>query len=184
MTEAHKTIQGTLSATSITLDATMGNGHDTLFLARHSAKVYAFDIQQSALDTTYQQLKDHHLADKVKLIHDSHAHMRQHIPANEQINVIVFNLGYLPRGNTEIITQTKSTLSALNQSLKILSPSGIISILCYPGHIGGQEEMIAVIDWYEQLDNHQFAITIIHSMQETAQSPRLFIIKALAQRYI
>ncbi|MDF1581670.1 MAG: class I SAM-dependent methyltransferase [Methyloprofundus sp.] len=178
VTEAHKTIQSTLSAKSITLDATMGNGHDTLFLARHSAKVYAFDIQQAALDSTYQQLQKHHLADKVVLTHESHEQLRQHIPVDEQMDVIIFNLGYLPRGDTTIITKTQSTLSALNQALDILSPSGIISIVCYPGHAGGQEEMSAVTDWYHQLNSHQFAITIIHSMQETAQAPRLFVIKA------
>jgi len=181
VTEAHKSIQGTLSADSIALDATMGNGHDTLFLARHSAKVYAFDIQQAALDTTYQQIKKHHFSGKVVLIHDSHEHMRQHISENEQMNVIMFNLGYLPHGDASIITKTQSTLSALNQALEILSPSGIISILCYPGHTGGQEEMTTVTNWYQQLNSHQFAITIIHSMQETDQSPRLFILQALVQ---
>lgn len=181
VTEAHKTIQDTLSADSITLDATMGNGHDTLFLARYSAKVYAFDIQQVALDSTYQQIEKHHFTDKVVLIHDSHEHMCLHIQADEQVDVIMFNLGYLPRGNVAIITKTIMTLNALNQALKILSSSGIISILCYPGHPGGQEEMNAVTDWYEQLDSDQFAITIIHSMQETEQSPRLLIIQALAQ---
>ncbi len=181
VTEAHKTIQGTLSAASITLDATMGNGHDTLFLARHSAKVYAFDIQQAALDTTYQQVEKHHFTDKVVLIHDSHERMCQHIPADKKMDVIMFNLGYLPRGNTAIITKTMSTLSALNQALKILSPSGIISILCYPGHTGGQEEMATVTNWYQQLNSHQFAITLIHSMQETDQSPQLFILQALVQ---
>ena len=183
VTEAHKTIQAALSADSMTLDATMGNGHDTLFLARHSAKVYAFDIQQAALDTTYQQLQKHHFTDKVVLIHDSHEHIRLHIPADEQMDVIMFNLGYLPRGDAAIITKTQSTLSALNQALKILSPSGIISILCYPGHAGGQGEMTAVTNWYQQLDSYQFAITIIHSMQETAQSPRLFIIQALRKAH-
>ena len=45
VTEAHKTVQPYLSKHSISIDATMGNGHDTLFLAQHSLKVYAFDIQ-------------------------------------------------------------------------------------------------------------------------------------------
>ncbi len=181
VTEAHKTIQGALSADSMTLDATMGNGHDTLFLARHSAKVYAFDIQQAALDTTYQQVGKHHFTDKVVLIHDSHERICLHIPADKKMGVIMFNLGYLPRGDTAIITKTMSTLSALDQALKILSPNGIISILCYPGHTGGQEEMTTVTNWYQQLNSHQFAITIIHSMQETDQSPRLFILQALVQ---
>ena len=30
----------------IVVDATMGNGHDTLFLAKLAKQVYAFDIQE------------------------------------------------------------------------------------------------------------------------------------------
>jgi len=179
VTEAQKTIQNELLPNAISLDATMGNGHDTLFLARRSQKVYAFDIQQTALDNTLKQLTTHKLSDKVNLIHDSHEFINKHIPKSEKMDAIMFNLGYLPRGDTAIITQSNSTISALEQAINHLSPSGVMSILCYPGHQGGQEEMQAVIHWYQQLNSHQFAITIIHSMQETAQSPRLFIVKTL-----
>ncbi len=45
----------------IAVDATAGNGHDTLFLANlvgETGFVYAFDIQQQAVDVTIQRLKE------------------------------------------------------------------------------------------------------------------------------
>ncbi|NOQ17123.1 MAG: 16S rRNA (cytosine(1402)-N(4))-methyltransferase [Methyloprofundus sp.] len=180
VTEAHKTIQGYLPQNCISIDATMGNGHDTLFLARHSRKVYAFDIQEDALTATNLRLQKNGFNNKIdpeiNLIHNSHEHMTQYIAADEKAGAIMFNLGYLPRGDSNIITQQNSTLAALNQSLDLLSQHGIISILTYPGHAGGKAEMEAVINWYQYLDTSAYAITIIHSIQETPESPRLFLV--------
>jgi len=178
VTEAHKTLQPYLSAHSITIDATTGNGHDTLFLARHSQKVYAFDIQKAAIDATRLRLQKSDYTHKVKLIHAGHESMLEHISENKKIDAIIFNLGYLPHSDQSIVTQKNSTLCALNHALSLLSPKGIISILAYPGHPGGTAEMHSVIHWYQQLDDSDFTITLIHSMQETMASPRLFIIQA------
>ncbi len=181
VTEAHKAIQPYLSKQSICIDATMGNGHDTLFLAAHSQKVFAFDIQQSALKATGQRLQDSGYLDKVHLIQAGHETMEQHIDCKEKIDVIVFNLGYLPHADPAIITQKKNTLAALNQAIKRLSSNGIISILAYPGHMGGYSEMQAIIQWYEKLDSSCFAISIIRSMHEKTNSPRLFTLQKANQ---
>ena len=177
VTEAHKTIQPYLSEQSISIDATTGNGHDTLFLARHSHKVYAFDIQKTALEATHLLLEKNHCSGKVNLIHAGHEELLKHIAQNEKFDAIVFNLGYLPHADTSIITQKKNTIIALNHAIKLLSTKGIISILAYPGHAGGNAEMQAIIHWYERLDSSHFAISIIRSMQEKANSPRLFMIQ-------
>lgn len=103
--------------------------------------------------------------------------MQQHITFGEKADVILFNLGYLPHADTSIITQEKSTIIALNQALKRLSKKGIISILAYPGHKGGSSELQAIIQWYEQLNSLQYAISIIRSMQEKPDSPRLFTLQ-------
>ena len=60
------------------IDATMGNGHDTLFLSQlagPSGCVLAFDIQQAALDSTQALLQEHEHLAPVQLLLDSHAHM-------------------------------------------------------------------------------------------------------------
>lgn len=177
VTEAHKTIQPYLSEQSISIDATMGNGHDTLFLAKHGHKTYAFDIQENAIKATYQRLENSHCIDKVSLIHAGHETMHQHINPEEKVNAIIFNLGYLPHADKSIITHAGNTLAALNHAIKLLSPKGIISILAYSGHTGGRAEMQAVIQWYQKLESTHYAITIIHSMHEQENSPRLFTIQ-------
>lgn len=177
VTEAHKTVFPYLSMQSISIDATMGNGHDTLFLARHSHKVYAFDIQDNALNATRLRLEKNSCIDKVDLILAGHETLQQYIKPKETIDAILFNLGYLPHADTRIITQEKHTITALNQAIRYLSAKGIISILVYPGHTGGESEMQAVIHWYEQLESSHFAISIIRSMYEKIGSPRLFTLQ-------
>lgn len=178
VTEAHKSIQPYLSEHSISIDATMGNGHDTLFLAKHSHKVYSFDIQEIAITTTRIRLKKSNCIENVHLIHSGHETMPEHINPEEKADVIMFNLGYLPHADTRIITQEKNTITALNHAIKLLSAKGIISIIAYPGHFGGQSELQAIIHWYQQLDNSNFAVSIIHSMHEQINAPRLFTIQA------
>ncbi|OQK18485.1 hypothetical protein AU255_11915 [Methyloprofundus sedimenti] len=177
VTEVHKTIQPYLSDQSFSIDATMGNGHDTLFLARHSHKVYAFDIQESAIKTTRQRLENNHCLDKVNLIHAGHEEMLKHVPVNKNFAAIIFNLGYLPHSDSAVITQEKSTIRALSAAISLLSTHGIISIMAYPGHTGGQTELQAIIHWCHDLHNKDFVITFIRSMQETTDSPRFFTIQ-------
>ena len=52
---AHNLIKDVLHPGDIAIDATVGNGHDTLFLVEQvspSGKVFGFDIQQAAIDST------------------------------------------------------------------------------------------------------------------------------------
>jgi len=173
VTEAHKTIRTYQTNPQISIDATMGNGHDTDFLACHSQCVYAFDIQKNALNSTQRRLEKTKRLDKVHLIHDGHELMHQHLPTKTKADVIMFNLGYLPRGDEAIITKTETTLSALNLAINYLNSAGVLSIMTYPGHDGGQAEMAAILNWLKQIES-DFAITHIHSLQETPDSPHLF----------
>ena len=173
VTEAHKTIRCYQAQPKISVDATMGNGHDTDFLACHSQIVYAFDIQKTALISTEQRLQKTKRLNKVQLILASHEELQQHLPETAKVDVFMFNLGYLPHSDEAIITKTKSTIAALNSAINYLSATGIISIMAYPGHEGGKTEMDAVINWLHR-QSDKAAITHIHSMQETEDSPHLF----------
>ena len=53
---AHDFLAEVVTKEDIVVDATMGNGHDTLFLAKLAKKVYAFDIQEKALEKTQERL--------------------------------------------------------------------------------------------------------------------------------
>ena len=116
------------------VDATCGNGHDTLWLAERFAKVYGFDIQESAIEATRTRLQEEGV-ENVELIHDSHAKMADYI--KERPRVIVFNLGYLPGGDKSVSTESCSTLDALAASLKLLEVDGLLCITMYQGTARG-----------------------------------------------
>lgn len=131
------------------VDATCGNGHDTLWLAERFGKVYGFDIQKSAIEATAARIEAAGL-ENVELIHDSHEKMAAYV--EERPKVIVFNLGYLPGGDKSIITESDSTLKALNSALELLSVDGLLSITMYQGHCEGYRERLKVLEWARTLD--------------------------------
>ena len=95
------------------------------------------------------------------------------------IKAIMFNLGYLPGGDKTIITSTDSTITALNSSCHLLSSNGIITIIAYPGHSGGDLETVQVTNWCDQLDITQFEVHVIYSSTDKQSAPRLFVIHKL-----
>jgi SAM-dependent methyltransferase len=134
------------------IDATCGNGHDTLLLAElvgTSGRVWAFDIQEKALQSTSERLSSAGFLERVELILASHETIANRCRGT--FRAVTFNLGYLPGGNRDLITRPESTLAALEQSLKILAPSGVIAITIYPGHDGGRLEQITVEEWANEL---------------------------------
>lgn len=127
------------------IDATAGNGHDTLMLAKavgEQGKVFAFDIQHAALTETAKRLTNSGLIERVKLIEASHADMVKLIPEEQHSNIslVMFNLGYLPGSDKNIITDGNSTLTALDAASTLLSDDGAMSVIAYPGHSGGDSE--------------------------------------------
>jgi hypothetical protein len=181
---AHDLLRDVLHPGDIAIDATVGNGHDSLFLAVQvglSGQVYGFDIQQAAIDSTLEKFRLAQTSDCLTLVHASHADMGEKIPADLHGNIkaIMFNLGYLPGGDKSIITLTDSTLTALTIAARILAVNGIITLLAYPGHQGGDQETDQVKNWCEQLDTKQFEISTIYSTEHKDTAPRLFVIRKL-----
>ncbi|MFI3187645.1 MAG: class I SAM-dependent methyltransferase [Methylococcaceae bacterium] len=181
---AHDLIKAILNPGDKAIDATAGNGHDTLFLAEHISPyghVYGFDIQQAAIETTREKFLKTHLSACLTLIHDSHANMADNIPEHDhgKIKVIMFNLGYLPGSDKSVITLTGSTLSALTVACDILACNGIITLLAYPGHPGGDQETDQVSNWCAQLDSKKFEVSTVYSTEAKDSAPRLFVIRKL-----
>lgn len=130
------------------VDATCGNGHDTLMLARlvgESGHVWAFDIQSEAVEETGRKLAAAVLSERVTLVKQGHENLRKHVGST--VKAVLFNLGYLPGGSRDIITAPDTTVSALEQAFELLEPGGFILVAIYPGHNGGVEEQSAVESW-------------------------------------
>lgn len=179
---AHQLVKQHVVAGDKVIDATVGNGHDTLFLAQivgFSGAVFGFDIQQQALLNTRQRLQQHQLDAPVRLIQASHADMPQHIPQdlNGCIAAIMFNLGYLPGADKRLTTQTETTLRAIEAACDLLAEQGVMTVMVYPGHVGGGEEAQAVMRWFQSLASDKFAGDVIDSQHPKPHSPRLFVIR-------
>lgn len=150
--QAHEAVAGVLGEGSLALDATMGNGHDTCFLAEQvgaSGHVWAFDVQPAALEATSRRLEEAGLADRATLLCESHASMRDCLgPGREgRMDAVMFNLGYLPGSDHGLVTRAETTLLALDQALALLAPGGCLSVMVYRGHAGGEAEWEAVRTW-------------------------------------
>lgn len=167
------------------IDATAGGGVDTLQLALlvgPQGKVLAFDIQQEALDKTAHRLQAYEQQDKladVELIKASHEHMSRY--ADHPIGAIMFNLGYFPGGDQQIITEPESTIRALEQSLLLLRPGGILTCVLYPGHPGGDTEAEVVERWAEALP-HEQANCVLYRQPQRPTAPYLVAIEKKAPR--
>lgn len=141
----------------ICIDATAGNGYDTEILATavgDSGQVFAFDIQEQAIETTSFRLKAKGLLDRVNLVNDTHENIREYVTG--QVDFIIYNLGYLPGGDKELSTKKESTLKSLQEALTLLSPIGLMAITCYRGHDGAEEEYEAVMEFVSQLDQIRY----------------------------
>lgn len=139
-------------------DFTMGNGHDTEYLCKKvpKGKVYAFDIQEQAVENTRDRLEQEGLKNAV-LVHDSHARVLDYI--KEPIKAGMFNLGYLPGGDKSIHTMRESTMPAINGAISLLKKGGILVINVYPGHEEGNLEGKMLLDSLSKLSRFEYCVT-------------------------
>ena len=155
------------------IDATAGNGHDTVLLAElvgDSGGAFAFDNQRQAIESTKRHLEQAGLLHRVTCFCEGHEFMGQYIPVplHGRISTIVFNLGYLPGSDKSHITRQESTLAALSQAMDLLTPNGMISIIAYTGHHGGREEAEGIKQWAESLTNIKIKTTVPLSKNNNA----------------
>ena len=180
---AHQYWTKLLLPNDIVIDATCGNGHDTLKLCQliEGGTIYAFDIQENAVRNTEQLLKKSISAEQlfsVKLETRSHATFPTAVITGS-VKLIVYNLGYLPGGDKTFTTMTSSTLESLKVALGLVCVSGAISITCYPGHSEGSVEQDAILDFIATLSPKEWNCCV-HSFVNRKASPRLLLLQKSA----
>ena len=162
---------------ALAIDATVGNGYDTLFLAHRvgpKGMVLGFDVQKAALAGAREVLKFVGSLDRVSLIHDSHSRLVHYLPTEAAIQGAMFNLGYLPRGNRQIVTRPDTTVLALRGVLAALAERGRVTILVYRGHEEGILEHVEVRQFLEQLSDDEWIVEEFVSTSDSPTAPRLF----------
>lgn len=173
---SHDFLAEVLDKDSLAVDATMGNGNDTLFLAQRAKFVHAFDVQEQALEKTSQRLAEAGL-DNAQLHLVGHEHLDEFV--KEPIRAAIFNLGYLPSADKSIITKPATTLVAIEKVLQRLEVGGRLSIMIYYGHEGGDMEKDAVLDFIKELPQEEFATMLYQPLNQINTPPFLVMVERL-----
>ncbi len=158
----HEIIRSQVPEGGIYVDATMGNGNDTLFfckMAGESGRVYAFDIQQKAIENTEKLLKHHQLSGRAELILKSHEYMDEYVGENSA-DAVCFNFGYLPGGDHSISTTAEASKKAVGKALKILKPGAMLSLCIYSGGDTGFEEKEALLAYLKELSPRDYTVIL------------------------
>lgn len=179
VTDLNKVIlEDVINEGDIVIDATMGNGYDTKYLAEkvgENGLVYSFDVQEEAIKSTKKRLEKAELIDRVNLILDGHQNMDMYV--NKEVSCVMFNLGYLPRAKHQVITKPETTLEAIKKSLELLKPNGVVSIAIYTGHEGGMEECDEVFGYVSKLDQSEYSVLNCNFVNQINHPPRLIMIE-------
>lgn len=177
LTLVHNAISAYVKKGGVCIDATAGRGYDTAFLCELAGKdgsVTAFDVQKEALDSTEQLLLSKGLS--ARLVLDSHANMANYFE-KESVDCIVFNLGYLPKGDHSVFTHFESTKQAIEQGLGLLKKGGLMTVSVYYGGDSGYEEKDALLPWLKTLDDDKYQVlaTFFYNWKKDPPIPVLII---------
>lgn len=157
------------------IDFTMGRGRDTLFLCglAPEGRVYAFDIQPSALDQTAVLLSQNDIHNAT-LILDSHDRFTDYVSG--EIDGGLFNLGFLPGGDRDVTTQRGSTVAAVKQAMQALKRGGALGVAVYPGHEEGRLEGETLQNYFAGVDKKEFDI-FIYRLLNVPDSPYMMVVE-------
>jgi len=179
--KAHDCIATTVKPGDTVVDATLGNGHDTLFLVNcvgGGGKVIGFDVQQDAIESTRERLSGAGIDERSYELHlQSHAEVLRFAQAG--LSAVMFNLGYLPGGDKGEITQVESSLKAINDSSDLLARRGILTVMCYPGHKGGDDEAKAVTRLLSEKHGKGYDVSLYQRAGARETTPFLIVVVKL-----
>lgn len=164
------------------IDATLGNGNDTLTCANllgASGKIFGFDVQQQAIMNTRAKLEKNGHQCAIAYIHDSHEYLLAHLAEYVgKIDCVIFNLGYLPHAdNQAMTTMISSTYKALLQAMILLKERGLLIVVTYPGHPSGLVEHQQLMQLFQKANPDFYFITTYYQMNHTENPPHIFLVE-------
>ena len=158
----HHFLEDHVQPGDVCIDATMGNGNDTVLLSKlagEHGRVIAFDIQQMALDNTRVKMEKESCSLNYELVLDSHETMGEYADENT-VSCITFNLGYLPGGDHAKATKGESSIRAIETGLALLKKKGLMTVCIYSGGDSGFEEKDAVLSYIKGLDSKKYLVIV------------------------
>lgn len=175
----HDLMEERIRPGNIVLDGTVGNGNDIMYMSKligKTGKAYGFDIQNTAIENTRKLLSTLDYKNFI-LIKDGHEFVDKYV--EEPLDFIVYNLGYLPRGDKTIKTKAHTTKISIEKSLNLLKRDGMICIVAYPGHEGGMEEQLVIQDLLSRLNQKNFNVLELKFINQKNSPPILYIIQKI-----
>ena len=162
----------------IAVDFTMGNGHDTEFLSKtvgENGHVFAFDIQEQALASTEEHLKESGCPQNYTLILDSHHNVKKYVDVPFKAGM--FNLGYLPGSDKSVTTMRKTTLPAIEAAISLMDRDAVIIVAIYPGHPEGEAEGKEICEYLSGISRHKICATQVKILNSPT-SPFFIVIES------
>lgn len=163
------------------IDATMGNGLDTLFLASQvgaTGTVLAYDIQEEALLQTRERLQQDGCLSQAQLLLKGHQMMHEELDQlTSPVAAAMFNLGYRPGGDKNIVTQPSTTIEALHSLTRLVRKEGIITLVIYSGHEQGKVEKEALLQEITSWNPYQFQVLQYQFINQRNDPPFLIAIQ-------
>lgn len=177
---SHELFKLQVKSEGLYIDATMGNGYDTLFLcelAGESGKVLAFDVQKQAIMCTTKLLQEHHVENRAELYLDSHENMGKYAEP-ETVDGIYFNFGYLPNGNHKLATKAEISVKAIQKGLELLKKGAVMALCIYSGGDTGFEEKNQILECLKHLDSRKYVVIVNHYYNRINNPPiPAFVVK-------
>lgn len=193
---SHSFIQGLtqeknlIAQTWHALDGTAGNGYDTLFLTKLAGiqgHVFAYDVQERAIQATREVLIRAGLEQRVTLFTHGHEHIQKDLAAffgteqpKPRLHAAMFNFGFLPGSDKTCITCPQTSLAALTGLMPWMLPGGGVSLHLYTGHPGGMEEALAIVEWATALSWKEFRV-MRHEFANKAKNREILLLIEVLQ---
>jgi len=175
---AHQVMEAAIAPGARVIDATMGNGHDTAFLAElvgESGLVYAFDLQAPAVESTRKRLESLDIENRCRLFVKGHERVLEEV--HESVDAVMFNLGWLPGGDKSVTTLWETTQKAVGDCLSLLKKGGVLTLCAYPGHAEGDRERENLMTWFASLRPQEYNVLHQRFLNAGPGAPECFVIQ-------
>lgn len=177
---SHDILKKVVNEGDTVVDATCGAGNDTVFLASlvgKNGRVLSFDIQKCAIDIAREKIKNNSLEDIVTLINDGHENLDLYV--NSEVSAVIFNLGYLPKGDHNISTNYKTTITAIKKAFNVIKSHGLIVIVIYSGGDTGFLEKDKVLEFVSKLPQKECNVMKVDFINQINNPPVLVCIEKI-----
>lgn len=176
----HEFLEAHLTPGGLFLDATCGNGNDTLFLCRlagQNGRVLGMDIQPQAVDRTNRRLKEAGYDKIGRAVFYDHARLGELVQPARWTACCSISAG-CPAPSMIYIRLLMAVCPPCVPALDALRPGGVLAAVLYSGKVIGDAEKQAALAFFRTLPLTKYTVLVCEfaNWADTAPLP-CFVIK-------